>query len=487
VTRTPLDALRRSVDPALAGLLERVLAEAERRDVALHLVGGPVRDLLLGRALRDLDLLVEPRDGSGVGAEELARAAGSAAARIVSHDRFGTVRLADGGAALDLATARSERYPRPGALPVVAPGALDDDLRRRDFTLNALAIPLTSAARRGRGAVIDPATGRDDLAAGVLRIFHAQSFHDDPTRALRAARLAARLGLRLSRASRSALRDAIGAGAFGAVSGERLRREIEKLFEDARLGADPALALRLLAEWHVLGALEPGLGLPPRALPGLRRLGRALAEPPMPALRVRPAAAGLALWLADLDATSRRRTLRRLAVRGELAQRIAEHPKLRDRTLRSLARARGRGAVDALLAGVDDDRLLALFAGAPPPSRRRILRWTNEDRARRAPLGGNDLVAAGLSGPAVGAALARVRLAWLDGTVRSREEALALAAEVAAQVARRKPRRANASKSARPGGSRRARSAAASLPGTDASPILPPASPPPRPLLPERT
>jgi tRNA nucleotidyltransferase (CCA-adding enzyme) len=480
VTRSPVEALRRGVDPALAALLDRVLAEAERCDVALHLVGGPVRDLLLGRPLRDLDLLVEPRDGAGLDAGALARSAAPEGAQVLAHDRFGTVRLSASGAVLDLATARSETYAKPGALPSVAPGTLGDDLRRRDFTVNALALPLTPAARRGRGGVVDPQGGRDDLASGVLRVFHARSFHDDPTRALRAARLAARLGFRLSRASRGALRDAVRDGAFGAVSGERFRREIEKLFEDARLGLDPVAALRALDEWHVLGALEPGLALPADALPALRRLGRAIESPPLPSLRVRPWAPGLALWLADLDPTSRRRALRRLAVRGELARRLIEFPKLRDRVLRSLGRARGRGAVDALLAPIDDERLLALFACAPPAGRRRIERWANEDRGRRPPIGGADLVAAGLAGSAVGAALARVRLAWLDGGVRNRDEALALAREVAARLGRRRPERARKTAPAK------RKSRAASLPAADASGILPPSSPPARALLPER-
>jgi tRNA nucleotidyltransferase (CCA-adding enzyme) len=478
VTRSPLEAVRRGVAPAVAELLDAVLAEAERREVAVHLVGGPVRDLLLGRGLRDLDLVVEPRDGVALGAEEIARAAAPTGAQVVSHDRFGTVRLAMGDAALDLATVRRESYARPGALPSVEPGSLDDDLRRRDFTVNAMALPLSGAARRGRSGVIEVESGRVDLAAGVLRVLHARSFHDDPTRALRAARLGARLGFRLSRGSRSALRDAIRDGAFGAVSGERFRRELEKLFEDASLGLDPAAALRRLAEWHVLAALEPGLALEARSVPALRRLGRSIAAPPFPS-RAKPWAAGLAVWLADLDATSRRRALRRFAVRGELAQRLAEFPKLRDRVLRQLARARGRGAVDALLAPIDEERLLALHAIAAPPARRRIERWALEDRVRRPPVSGNDLVAAGLAGPAVGAALARVRLAWLDGAVKSREEAIALAREVGARAARRRPRPRAKARAAR-------KRQHASLPAAEASPILPPSPPATPVLLPER-
>lgn len=483
MTRPTLDAVRRGVPPATAALLDAIVAEAERAEVAVHLVGGPVRDLLLGRPLRDVDLIVEPRDDEEGGAAALARAVRVPGVRALAHDRFGTVRLSTADASIDLATVRSESYAKPGALPSVAPGTLDLDLVRRDFTVNALALPLTTAARRGRAPLVDPGGGRDDLAAGVLRVFHTRSFHDDPTRALRAARLAARLSFRLARGARSALRDAIADGAFGAVSGDRLRREIERLFDDGRLGVDPALALRLLDDWHVLRAIEPGLALAPAALPPLRRLGRALVEPAFADLRWRPWAVGLALWLADLDATSRRRALKRLSLRGELAARVAEFPKRRDRILRALARARGRGAVDALLASLDDEALVAIALSAEPTLRRRIQRWLAEDRGRRPPVNGADLVAAGLSGPAVGAALARIRLAWLDGALRTRDEALALAREVGARAARKPRKKKVAAKPRKPREKMRA-----ALPAPEASSILPPSSPPPtRALHPERS
>jgi tRNA nucleotidyltransferase (CCA-adding enzyme) len=420
----------------VGALLEAVVAAAERDERAVYLVGGPVRDLFLRRPLRDVDLIV---DGD---AAALARAAAPAGAAVVSHDRFGTVRLQSGPAALDLSSARRERYEQPGALPIVEPGGIDEDLRRRDFTINAMALPLTAAARRSGDRLLAPAGARADLEARLLRVFHPRSFHDDPTRALRAARLAGRLRFRLSRSTRSALRDALRDGAFGGVSGDRLRREIEKLFSDAALGLDPAAALRLLADWHVLGALEPGLALPRAALAPLRRLGRAIAAPPWPEEPLRSWVPGLALWLADADATSRRRTLRRLSVRGEAAERIDRFAKRRGAWQRALARCRGRGAVDALLSLIDRESLLALWCGADPSERRRIARWALEDRDRRLPLSGSDLTALGLAGPAIGAALARLRAAYLDGALPDREAALATARELAAHrgVARKRAR-----------------------------------------------
>ncbi len=388
-----------------------------------------MRDYLLGRPIADVDLIVE--GGEGRGALELAREAAPPGARVTPHGRFGTVRIELGSGAVDLATVRRETYAHPGALPTVGPGDLWDDLRRRDFTVNAIALPLSEAARRERAGIVACPGALEDLERGILRVFHPRSFHDDPTRAFRAARLAARLGFRLSRETRAALRDALRDGAFGFVSGDRYRRELEKLFDESTPELPPTRALRLLDAWHVLGALEPGLALPRAALGPLRRLARALAEQPWPLGSVRRFAVGLTVWLASLPPTVRRRTLERLGIRGELAARIARFPAERRQILRALGRARGRGSIDERLGCLDEETLLALFVTADAVSRRKIARYAALDRPRRPPVTGRDLVEAGLSGPAVGRALARIRAAYLDGAIRDREEALALARELA--------------------------------------------------------
>ncbi len=436
----PRTALLEALPAPSRRAVEALVAAATRRSFAVHLVGGPVRDFLLGRPVRDADLIVEDRIPGA--ALELAREA-LPNAKIVAHGRFGTVRIDTAEAHVDLATVRSEHYAHPGALPIVAAGTLEDDLGRRDFTVNALAVPLTARARDGRGSVVDLAQGQADLTARSLRILHEKSFHDDPTRALRAARLAARLGFTLSRGSRAALRDALRDGAFGRVSGDRLRREIEKVFDDATHGTDPALALRLLDEWHVLAALEPGLHLPRATVAPLRRLGRLLAAPPWSSPRLRRLATGLSVWLAPLDTGLRQRTLQRLSIRGDLADRISAFPRARDVALRELARARGRGAIDAVLGRLGEEKLFALVAFAAPTPRRRILRYAVEDRLRRLPVSGDDLLALGLAGPTVGKALARIRVGILDGAVKGREDALALARELG------RPRAASSSRRAR--------------------------------------
>jgi tRNA nucleotidyltransferase (CCA-adding enzyme) len=427
-----------------AAIVRALSKQADKFGQALFMVGGPVRDFLLDRPIRDVDLLVL-RHGKHA-AVELARAAGIPGAEVVAHDRFGTVVIKQAASVVDIATARREIYPHAGSLPVVEEGTLEEDLLRRDFSVNALALPLSLAARAEHSQVVECAEGMADLAQKQLRVLHPRSFHDDPTRALRAARLAPRLGFALSRDSRSKLRDALRDGVFGRVSGDRLRREFVKLFDDSTLGLDPSRALRLLAEWHVLGALEPGLSLERETVVPLRRLGRVISDPPWRGARWRPWVVGLTLWLAPMAPNLRRRTLSRLSLRGETAKRIGAFARSREGWIRAVERARGRGAVDAVLRQLDEEELQALHATVAPALRRRIVRYASEDRSRRLPVNGDDLLAAGLEGPAIGRALARIRTAYLDGRVRDRNEALALAREF---YRRRGPARAKTPKNSR--------------------------------------
>ena len=416
----------------VAELVRRLTVVANRMGLTLYLVGGPVRDWLLGREIVDIDLLIA--GGSEKTPELLARKVSGPRTRIREHRRFGTLTLSLGEHTIDLARMRREEYVTNGALPQISAGSLEDDLLRRDFSVNALVVPLLDmgedSSNKASDSVIDIVGGVTDLKERSLRVLHPLSFHNDPTRALRAARLCPRLGFKLSRGSRSYLRDALRDGAFGAVSGDRLRREFEKIFSEARRGGNPTATLELLHSWNILGALEPGLILDARAKPSLRKLSKLLADPPWRLRENRAWIAGLCLWLAPLNPAMRRRVVRRLSVRGDAGERIVNFAKHRKSWSKALAGTRGRGAVDVVLAELDEDQLLALCASSEPLLRRRILRWAAEDRDRRLPVSGRDLVAAELEGPVIGVALSRIRAAYLDGEVANREEAMALAREI---------------------------------------------------------
>lgn len=226
----------------LASLIWTHPALARIREVAsepVYLVGGAIRDGLSDFPVDDIDLVIEgdPAGLAGVLDQD---------ARI--NDRFGTVNLHVEGNPVDIATARTETYSRPGALPDVKPGRLKDDLGRRDFTINAMAIPIEAEAE-----LIDPYGGVADLESGVLRVLHDSSFEDDPTRAFRAARYAARFGFDLEPKTAELLL----ATDRGSVSRERVENELRLIASE-----DNALeALRLARIWGLLDFEENRLDL----------------------------------------------------------------------------------------------------------------------------------------------------------------------------------------------------------------------------------
>lgn len=218
--------------------VEIVREAAAELSISVWLVGGPVRDLLLSRKVTDLDFVVE--SGAGLLAEEVARRLGGRA-RI--HEPFLATRVVlSSDPAIDILTARTERYRHPGALPEVEPAGIEEDLWRRDFSVNAIALELEGES------IVDPAGGTADLEKRLIRVLHEKSFLDDPTRILRALRLSARLGFSIESDTRALLAEAVSGGSLDSVSRQRLWREIALAFEEE----DPPAALGAFLEAGVL-------------------------------------------------------------------------------------------------------------------------------------------------------------------------------------------------------------------------------------------
>ncbi|MCK5124542.1 MAG: hypothetical protein KAQ82_04875, partial [Dehalococcoidia bacterium] len=173
----------------LLELVNDISRQAAERGERVYLVGGVVRDLLLGYPNLDLDLVVE-----GDAVKLAQQVAETSQAKLLAHHRFGTAKLRYENFTMDLATARKETYAKPGALPTVTPGTLKDDLVRRDFSINAMAISLASDDYE---ELVDPYQGKNDLEHRLIRILHPGSFSNDATRILRAVRYEQRLGFEL--------------------------------------------------------------------------------------------------------------------------------------------------------------------------------------------------------------------------------------------------------------------------------------------------
>jgi tRNA nucleotidyltransferase (CCA-adding enzyme) len=387
-------------EPATA--LRCAVALGERRGAALYLVGGGVRDLLLGAAHLDIDLVVE---GEAIAlAKAVAKELG---APVVAHPRFGTAAVRGEGFRLDFARARAERYERPGALPSVEPATLADDLARRDFTINAIALRLTGP---DAGTLLDPFGGQDDLARRRLRALHDESFRDDATRALRALRYAGRLGFRLeARTARILRRDL---AFLRMISGARLRHEFERIADDDRAGRIVRLARRL----GVLRAVHPALAPGERALRAIDRLARV-----SPSHR---SAVLFCLLLAEAKPSIAEAAIGRLALTGEQARAVRGLVALR-RLERKLARVSLRRSEAVRLLEPYPPAAIEAFAlvSERALAARRARRYLEDWRSVRPRLDGHDVAALGIPrGPQVGAALALLRDARLDGRVASRED-----------------------------------------------------------------
>jgi tRNA nucleotidyltransferase (CCA-adding enzyme) len=371
----------------------------------VYLVGGAVRDLLLGGAPTDLDLVT---DGDAL---ELAERLGG---RIVRYERFGTSTVSLDGFTYDIAQARRETYSRPGALPDVEPASLDEDLLRRDFTVNTLALALGPPEP---GALKGAPNALEDLDDGLLRVLHDRSFLDDPTRLLRLERYRTRLGFAVETVTAALATAAVSAGALGTVSGPRIGAEIRMLAREP----DSVEALGGLREHGLDDAIHPRFGLRDLAL-GRRALALLAPE---------PGAARLALAVASiaLDAGELGDLLDRLAFTAEdrdvIVATATRAPEVADR----LAAARRPSEIFAAAAGGPLE-LVALAGALGPQDAARS--WIERLRDVRLEIDGNDLLAAGVpEGPAIGRGLEAALEAKLDGHADGREAELGAALKAA--------------------------------------------------------
>jgi len=405
-------------------LLRRAGRIARRLGYGLYLVGGPVRDLLLGRPSSDVDLMVEG-DASTL-AQALARELGG---EVGTPSHFGTVKLRLPARVVDVATARTESYPHPGSLPVVAAASAVEDLCRRDFGINALAVDLVP----GRfGRLLDPCGGLPDVQRRRLRVLHARSFHDDPLRLIRAVRLLCRLGLRLEPRTRRLAKEAIAAGALDTLSRRRLQDELTLFLEE------PALAcqVRRAQALGLLGALIPGITLDPGLLArlrcGVRGVDWLLRQP-----HHQPVERWLVVGLLLVAAAGEEAGL--AAGHRLLPGKKAQHALValtvdRERWL-DLIRAQPTPSVltthlDALPA----EAVLALACYLPPPLRSVLRRYLARWRHLRARLGGRDLLALGFTPSSRWReVLAELRAARLDGRARTRRDEVSLAVSLLAE------------------------------------------------------
>lgn len=377
---------------------------AAQKGEGLYLVGGGVRDLLLERPSLDLDLVVE---GEAISlAESLAQAKGW---EMVTHPHFGTAKIFCRDFRLDLATARSETYPHPGALPQVKPGTIQEDLFRRDFTINALAVHLAPAEF---GELLDSYGGERDLQLGLIRVLHELSFTDDPTRILRGVRYEQRLDFRLEEETEKlARRDG---QVLQLLTGERLWHELELILKEEQ----PEKAFLRMAELDVLQRVHPCLNFNPWLAGKFREARRkGLASP----------ALYLGLLTCRLSAEEVEELIDGLKPPGWARKTIREVLKLGE-SLPTLIGAIHPSQVCRLLENYSEEAIEALALVAESAKVEYWLKlYLSKLRFIKPLLSGEDLQKMGIRpGKKMGRLLAKLQEAKLNGEVESREEEIEL-------------------------------------------------------------
>jgi tRNA nucleotidyltransferase (CCA-adding enzyme) len=378
---------------------------ARDEGVSLYLVGGAVRDLLLGRPTEDLDLVVEG-DAEILACIMAKRLSG----QVVSRSQFSTAKIKVDGVSLDMITARSEHYSRPGVLPQIAYGNMEEDLARRDFSVNAMAFPLHLG---GSAQLLDPFDGESDLERGLIRVLHDKSFVDDATRIMRAVRYEQRLGFRMEDDTETKLlRDVT---MLDTISGHRLCREfhlwlaeehcVETLVRADRLGIMAAIApslagLSQLVESVLLGAERRSvdeqviLGIltyPLDSSDGAKIIGRLHMSP---------------RWATVVRDT--------IALRSEL-------PRLSD------ARLSPSYLYETLVTSTTAAVQACAMASTSEDASSNLKLFLDKLRHIKPSLGGKDLIELGVpQGRAIGDMLVKLRSAKLEGTITSRAEEVAL-------------------------------------------------------------
>ena len=385
---------------------------ARDQKAAAFLVGGVVRDALRTEgalATRDLDVVVEG-DGLAV-ARALASAVGVEMGGLTEHARFLTASLASPQHdRIDIATARCERYETKGALPRVIPASIGEDLGRRDFTINAMAVELAS----GSYGILDPFGGRAALARRRITVLHPLSFVEDPTRLFRAARYAARLGFALDAWTMRAVGLAVRLAPYPALSGQRLSAELALIGGDQR----PDVALRQLGTAGVFRLLATDYRFTSGTAERARRLPAALQWCRAHGLTPSTLEVVAVVVLSGQTPTVIRAALDRLVITGEPRARIERALARRVRPAASGTRPSDRARP---WWGLSDLEIVTTWL-AGGAARRDVEWFVGTARTARPALGGDDIVAAGVApGPRVAEALRALRDARLDQRVTDRD------------------------------------------------------------------
>ena len=379
---------------------------ADKSGSRLYLVGGAVRDLLLGRVPEDLDFVLEGNalDFSHIVEREFD-------GYVVSESQFSTSKVRLGDLDLDFAMARNENYRNPGALPTVTRGSIDQDLGRRDFTMNAMALPIYEWGHLG---VIDPYGGNEDIQNRRIRVLHERSFVDDATRIMRAVRYERRLRFVIEEKTEHMLRRDLSM--LATISGDRIRSEFRKWMKEYN-----SLDLMIRAsDLGITQVVEPGLN---RSVDFLKDLKRDFG---LMALNEKPYFAVLAYFMNEGEGES---FIKKLKLPQSYSRVIRDSIQLKHYSSNLFDERWTSSQMDNVLNpfSVAAIKACIFVKGKNDALSQHLMRYLNHIRNLKPYLSGKDLIALGVdSGPIIGQILSALRNAHLENVISNRSQELAM-------------------------------------------------------------
>ncbi|NLW66926.1 MAG: CBS domain-containing protein [Bacteriovoracaceae bacterium] len=422
-TKNLKNLLEERLPRELVDLLRQAGSFASSMGYNIYLVGGIVRDMILRINNLDVDLVVE---GDGIAfARAFSRSIG---ARYAAHDKYKTAVITlPGGSRIDVATARLEYYKTPGAFPIVEQSTLKLDLYRRDFTINTMAVSLSP---QRFGELIDFFGAQRDIKEKRIRVLHAMSFVEDPSRILRAVRFEQRYGFTLGKQTSSLVHAAVRSGLLRSVPGRRISHEIRQMLSEDH----PIRGMERLKDLGVLTAIHPGLSFGPQVREYFVRVKETLLWFNM-LFTHEPYRSWFVYLLAVVDQMKPRRIIeicQRLGltdeeVRAILSSQAKVHAILRD--LVSTKPIRPSDVVRIMEGARLEEILFAMSKTKSPEVREMISTYITTWRSYKPPVSGKDLIAMGFEkGKFLGDTLKLIRDKGLNGEIRDFSEATAFAA-----------------------------------------------------------
>lgn len=408
-------------------LLKKAGEVAQELHYNAYLVGGSVRDLLRRERNLDIDIVVE---GDGIiFAKKLAErlyimGLEKSLPKIVTHERFGTAKLFLSNYVIDIATARTEYYESPGALPKIESSSIKKDLYRRDFTINTLAIKLNS---QEFGTLIDFFGGQKDIKEGTIRVLHSMSFVEDPTRALRAIRFSERFGFRISKHTEILMKQAVKMALFEKLSSERLHEELSLLFDEV----SPLKAVERLHEYDLLKIISPSLRFDHTLKKRLKNLEEVLAWFTLSNIKetIKKDRLVIKILLLELPDNAVEKTLERISPNKRYTQEIVKDISSVKKILGALSKANKELYSDPvwlynlLINHSLESILLTMSVTDSKEVQKLIVRYLTELKDIKPSITGKDLINMGLSpGPRFSKIFKQILHEKLRGNLKTPEE-----------------------------------------------------------------